>query len=139
MPTVRRREFGDLIPAPTPGAVVTAVLVGAVFALIGLSIDRGETVFPMRETAPPRYHQALQNERQRTQELLRKIEAEVAAPSRSSLRPPVVVVRSAERRQPRDRPAPTGITASVWSAKAEKARAERRAWIDRELSRRASD
>lgn len=141
MPTVRRRDLGDFLPAPTPAAVVTALLAGAVFALVGLSVDRGGPVFP---SAPaPRYQDALQQEQQRTTELLRKIEIEVAAPSRASLRAPVVTVRE-------PRPAPViaarprvtprrNVSAGIWSAAKERQRQLWRRWASSELRKRGAE
>jgi hypothetical protein len=136
----RRLRFADVLPAPSPAIVIAAVIAGAVFASIGLQVDRGVTLpraVAITESEP------LQQEQQRTTELLRKIEIEVAAPSRASLRAPVVTVReprSAPVIASRPRVTPRrNVSAGIWSATAEAARAERRRWIDRELSRRASD
>jgi hypothetical protein len=137
----RRLRFADVLPAPSPAIVIAAVIAGAVFASIGLQVDRGVTLpraVAITESEP------LQQEQQRTTELLRKIEIEVAAPSRASLRAPVVTVRSPRSApviasRPRVTPRRNTVSAGIWSATAERQRQLRRDWIDRELSRRASD
>lgn len=130
MPTAQRRPLIDLIPKPTPAAIAVAVLAGAVFASVGMTVQEQSPQVERREAREPA---RLQRERKRTHELLNKIHRALAEPAERSAAPMRTAITVS--RPPRVAvSAPVTVPLSgVWSAEREKWRDGWRSWADRRL------